>query len=724
MSKKYIPMFRIAFVMVFLCGMWMQTSAGPQANQVSATPANQGSSTPANQVSATPANQGSSTPANQVSSTPSNQGSSTPAPRDAGAAIRDAGPAARGAGPPAGDNDSVKFTPKEAAAYLQKLVDNEELWWDTGDTARYSFGRLADHFREPFDSVRVRLLGFPYHLITPYPASLAMRDTLPVRWLTNKQFIVDTVPLMQDPMVYRQTLIVRTLDGFPNLYGDELPGLPADSLPEYFRKSLQAFYGDSLPELESLLRHILQVKDTVTTAFVDTAYLEARGVTLHRVQNGRVQPPLLPAGSRKTVDFLPDSSHIVVSEFRRVMAAGSDSPFYMVPDEQTPDSLRMAVETLLKHTYERDSILLYLSDLEGRRTPFWLTSGKDDLVRYWVKNAENDSITIWMGNPSKFDLTLVLEDDLLVERMEKRPADAIPITTIRPERTLATVKPLEEVPIYWDFGFVSSFSLNQNHLSNWSRGGESSLAGLLDVNTSARYTNKASKTRWTNSGRLRYGSIWTKERGTRTSTDIIELNSQFNRELREKLAFSTVFYGKTQLAEGFNYPNDSVPVSRFLNPGAFTIGVGVEFEPFKKTLINLSPLSYRNTFVLDTLNINQTAHGIDADKRARQEGGGQLVFRNTLTIMEGMDLTNRVRLFSNYLDKPQNVDVDWEMTLNMQINWFFTIRLNLHVIYDDDIRFPVVDESGQPVLLPDGTQMKGPRTQLNQFFGLTLSFKI
>jgi hypothetical protein len=101
-----------------------------------------------------------------------------------------------------------------------------------------------------------------------------------------------------------------------------------------------------------------------------------------------------------------------------------------------------------------------------------------------------------------------------------------------------------------------------------------------------------------------------------------------------------------------------------------------------------------------------------------------LVFRNTLTIMEGMDLTNKVRMFSNYLEKPQNVDVDWEMTMNMQINWFFTIRLNLHLIYDDDIRFPVVNESGQPVLLPDGTEMKGPRTQLNQFLGLTLSFKL
>mgnify|MGYP001096074421 CR=1 FL=1 len=691
-------MFRFVIVFIFLCGMVMQA---PAAGLFS-----------------------SALPGSEMQDSGSGVRDAGATVHEAGSGVRDAGPAVHSAGSAASVSEPVRFTPEEAAAYLRKLVENEELWWDPSDTARYSFGRLADHFREPFDSVRVRLDAFPYHLITPYPASLVLRDTLPVRWLINKHFIVDTVPLMQDPLLYRQTLVIRTVDGLPDIAGPGLPGLPGDSLPGYFRESLKKLYGDSLPQLDVLLREILQVKDTITSVDVNHDYLESRGVTLHRVENGGIVPPLLPPGSGKTADFLPDSTHIVVSESRRVVAAGSDSPFYMVPDESTPDSLRYAVQILLAHTYERDSIPLYLNDVEGRRTPFWLTSGRDDLVRYWVKNAENDSITIWMGNPSKYDLTLVLEDDLLVERMEKRLADAIPITTVRPERTLATVRPLEEVPVYWDFGFVSSFSLNQNYLSNWSRGGESSLAGMLDVNASARYTNKASKTRWTNSGRLRYGSIRTKERGTRTSTDIVELNSQFNRELREKLAFSTTFYGKTQVAEGFNYPNDSIPVSRFLNPGAFTIGVGVEFEPFKKTLINFSPLSYRNTFVLDTAAINQTIHGIDADRRTRQEGGGQLVVRNTMTITEGVDLTNRVRLFSNYLDKPQNVDVDWEMTLNVQINWFFTIRLNMHMIYDDDIRFPVVDEGGQPVLLPDGTQMKGPRTQLNQFLGLTLSFRI
>lgn len=204
---------------------------------------------------------------------------------------------------------------------------------------------------------------------------------------------------------------------------------------------------------------------------------------------------------------------------------------------------------------------------------------------------------------------------------------------------------------------------------------------------------------------------------------MLELNSKYNKILRKKVDFSALFYMKNQIAKGYNYPNDSVVVSKFLNPGTFTIGAGVEYEPFKKTLINFSPLSYKNTFVLDTAGIDQTIHGIDEDKKAKQEMGGQLLIKNSVDIFDDLNLSNSVRLFSNYLNKPQNIDVDWEINLEKKISWYFTVLLNLHMIYDDDIRFPLLDDNDQPVKLPDGSTKKVPKLQLKQFLGLTFSFK-
>lgn len=92
--------------------------------------------------------------------------------------------------------------------------------------------------------------------------------------------------------------------------------------------------------------------------------------------------------------------------------------------------------------------------------------------------------------------------------------------------------------------------------------------------------------------------------------------------------------------------------------------------------------------------------------------------------MDDLKIENSVRLFSNYLKNPQNVDVDWEINLEKRISWYFTVRMNFHFIYDENILFPVYDSQGDPVTLPDGSQKEVPRLQFKQFLGITMSFSI
>ena len=103
--------------------------------------------------------------------------------------------------------------------------------------------------------------------------------------------------------------------------------------------------------------------------------------------------------------------------------------------------------------------------------------------------------------------------------------------------------------------------------------------------------------------------------------------------------------------------------------------------------------------------------------------GTQIVIDNKFSPYKDLTFANRIRLFSNYLNNPQNVDVDWEMIMDQKINWFFTIRLNLHLIYDDDVRFPVLDSEENPILLPDGSEKKVAKAQFKEFIGLSLQFK-
>lgn len=603
------------------------------------------------------------------------------------------------------ENDSIPssqvvFTSSSASEYIIKLLKSDDLFKPEGDTMKLSLTRLTHHYQEPFDSVANRLSGYNFNQINPRRTIISKNDTLPLRWLNKSAFIVDTVTMEREPFIIRKTIVMKAPDtSVLNLV-------------------------DRMPDMKFMIDSILQVRDTITDFFIDTLFLESKKIKMHHLDGEQIVPPLIPPGAGRSARLLPDSSKAVISERTRVYMADDESPFFIVPNTMMPDSLRSAVETLLQYTYQRDSMLLYISDLGGIKTPFWLTTRRDELQRYWVKNQENDSITLWIGNPTKNEIALILEEDVQFERMEKKLADDIPIVTLSPQRSLASLAPLKEIPVYWKYGLSNAFILNQTFLSNWSKGGENSLSSMLDMRATATYTNAENKIKWDNSGRIRYGTIITEEYGFRTNTDMVELNSQYNKVIRQKIDFSSVFYMKTQVDKGYNYPNDSVVVSRFLNPGTFTVGVGFEYKPFKNTLLNFSVLSYKNTFVLDTANINQTKHGIAGDRRSRQEMGGQLVIRNTVSILDGLNISNAIRLFSGYLDKPQNVDVDWEINLDKQISWFFMIRLNLHFIYDDDIRFPVLDSNKQPVLMPDGSEKRVPKLQFKQFLGLTLSFKI
>ncbi len=595
---------------------------------------------------------------------------------------------------------TITFTPTSASEYIVNLLKRDSLWREAGDTIHLSLERLIDHYNEPFDSVGQRLHRFDYESVRPELKELARHDTLPLRWLNDSTFIVDTLALEKDPFIEKKTIVTNKID------------------------TLGLWGLDTIPDVEMVIDSIKQARDTITEVFIDSLYLESKNIQMHKVVGQEVRPPFLPPDSRKEVFFMPDYERIVVSETYQEFVADEDSPFYVVPGTQMPDSLMMAIEELLEYTDRRDSIPLHIKDAMGDSRPFWLTTEPDDLERFWVKNQENDSITIWLGNPSKHELQLILEDDIHVERMGKLAADDIPITTVEPERSLVGLRPLEEIPGTWRYGLSSAFTLNQNYLSNWARGGQSALSSLLDLRGSAEYRNVESEIKWTNSARLRYGSVLSEEFGFRTNTDILEMNSQFNKDISDNFDFSSVFYGKTQIARGYNYPNDSIPVSKFLSPGTFTVGVGFEYEPFKDTKFNFSALSYRNTFVLDTTAINQRAHGIERGERSRQEMGGQLVVQNRLSLLEDLTIENSVRLFSNYLEKPQNVDVDWEINLEKKVSWYLTVRMNFHFIYDENVLFPVLDDNDDPVILPDGSEKEVPRLQFKQFLGITMAFSI
>lgn len=404
------------------------------------------------------------------------------------------------------------------------------------------------------------------------------------------------------------------------------------------------------------------------------------------------------------------------------------SPFFPFRYYRHPlkrDSIRAAAGVLMDFLEVRDSSIINFTGITGREVPLWLNSKSNRAVRFWLKNDFNDSVTVWINNPERNRVALFLEKGVTFRRpvMQKNiSGTSVNVEEIDMSKLLDINKIITK-PQYWKFRTESLFALNQGSLSNWVKGGESSVSGSLDITSFLDYSDKSKLISSNNFVRLKYGLIATGDKGVVKNVDLLETNSKLNHKAFGKFDFSAIMLFKTQISKGYNYPNDSVPVSKFMNPAILTIGLGLDYKPNKQTSVNFSPFSYKGTFVPDTAHIDQTKYGIPADKRALNEPGASFMISNVLKPVDNVSVTNRLQLFTNYIHNPLNIDVDWEMILQINLNWFTDVRLNTHLIFDDDTKTPVYDREKNPVLGPDGLQKKTARIQFKEMLGVSFAFR-
>lgn len=424
---------------------------------------------------------------------------------------------------------------------------------------------------------------------------------------------------------------------------------------------------------------------------------------------------------------LKDTVILVISDtLNRVTSVYPDFPFRYFTRPWQSDSIRSAVNVLIGFLNERDSTIINFRGVGNGLTPVWLNSRTGSTIRYWLKNEMNDSVTVWIGSEERDVIGMYLEHGVTFRRPVTQRAQygaARIEKEVLDKTTLLDAKKIEVMTRYWKMRTESSVILSQAFLSNWVKGGESSISTAFDVTGYADYSNKSLKLVSNNFARLKYGLIHTTENGLRKNLDLLETNSKLNHKAFGKFDFSTVMLFKTQIDKGYNYPNDSVAVSRFFNPAILTLGIGLDYKPDKNTSMNFSPLSYKGTFVPDTARIDQTAYGVAGNRRAKNEPGASFMFSNIFKPSKNISVTNRLQLFTNYINNPQNIDIDWEMIFVASLNWFTDVRINTHLIYDDDTRTPVFDKKKNPVLGSDGIQKKSPRIQFKEMLGFSFVFR-
>lgn len=431
---------------------------------------------------------------------------------------------------------------------------------------------------------------------------------------------------------------------------------------------------------------------------------------------------------------------VLIDTVENTTAANRSFPFRYFDYPFQGDSIRVAVQSLLDYIEKRDSSIINITGSGGSSVPVWVNSGsKGTMRRYWLKNEFADSVTVWIGNEGKNTLGLYLEKGINFRKPVRQTDYSGPRVEVQKiDRSKLEKQNIVVKKNYWDYRTESSLVFSQSALSNWVKGGENSLSTALDITGFADFNKPELKLSSNNFARLKLGFLASGGEEIRKNLDLLETNSKLNHKAFGKFDFSAIMLFKTQVAPGKIYTKVaekevSSLVSKFMNPAILTIGIGLDYKPDKETSINFSPLSYKGTFVpaggqitADSLipgKIDQTRYGVPLGKTSKHEPGASFMISKNSRPFKNLSMINRLQLFTNYINNPQNIDVDWEMIAVYNLNWFTDLRLNTHLIYDDDTRTTVM-KGGAPVYLEDGkTEKKTARVQFKELFGVSLVFR-
>lgn len=335
--------------------------------------------------------------------------------------------------------------------------------------------------------------------------------------------------------------------------------------------------------------------------------------------------------------------------------------------------------------------------------------------------------------PPGVEIDTVAVDTIVIRRIQEK-IKHIPrgVQLTNPVVSFNQTKPLTQpfkkfrVPSFWININKLGLNLSEVAFVNWNAGGDNSITALGNLRFERNY--KFRYVQWDNYMEMRYGLNAQEERKLRKTDDAIRLSSTFGyrRDTISNWYYSAKVNFNTQFSNGYKYPDRSAPISRFMAPGYSFLGAGTSYITLDQRFnLYISPITQKATFVLDQDLADKGAFGVqkavlDANGNVTQPGENVfLEFGFLLTniweteVYKNMRLKSRLSLYTDYLRRFGNIDVDWELNMDLKVNKYIATTIGTQLIYDDDIIFDKqVDANGMV------TDPGRPQIQFKQLLGV------
>ena len=285
------------------------------------------------------------------------------------------------------------------------------------------------------------------------------------------------------------------------------------------------------------------------------------------------------------------------------------------------------------------------------------------------------------------------------------------------------VEKKEPKPKYWEESLKTNIKFGQTSLTNWAAGGDNTVTLQAFIDGNANY--KKNDMFWNNRLQLDYGFVYASSKPIlQKSDDRIYLESKFGYKNVNMKNFSlSINYDfKSQFNTGYDYLTPSLPEgeiprdeliqywkdarkikSGFLAPAYTNLAVGIDLKPTKWLSLNIAPVTggvviVRNEVLRKNYGMHLKDEYKDADlsnvdaadlgsyyKSARFEFGAQIKADLALNVNDNFKYTSQIVLFSNYLDHPENLRVNWDNRFDWKLAKYFSLTLTTNMIYDDKV---------------------------------------
>ena len=247
----------------------------------------------------------------------------------------------------------------------------------------------------------------------------------------------------------------------------------------------------------------------------------------------------------------------------------------------------------------------------------------------------------------------------------------------------------------WNLSGKFTFLGNQSSYSYWTAGGQTSVSGTIKIDYDFNYDKDGWN--WDTKLITAYGlnSIGGSKFLKKTD-DKLEINSLLGKKFTNNLignwSYSSFINFKTQWTKGYRFRKNSqgeeerTELTRFFSPAYLQVGVGLYWKKNKDFWINMAPFTGRliivNRYFTNNLEDNKRYFGVKKGKNSRFELGASIRSFFKFELVENVFVTNRISLYSDYLDNPANIDLDYTINTIMKVNKYLTTNLIIQFIYD------------------------------------------